>query len=249
VRNLTKTAARINSRIGRAIHDYGLIEDGDKVLVAVSGGKDSLTLITLLKEIQGWAPIKFELVVAHVISDFQKDSEKHADSLAKIFEEMGLEYKFRRIEVADEEMKTTCFWCSWNRRKALFKLADELGCEKVALGHHKDDIVETMLMNMLYNGEISAMNPRQELFDGKLTVIRPLCYVEEKMIVEYADEKNFTKYTCTCPFAKQSRRKFIKDFIRSAEKNTPRINIKTNVFKSISRIKADYLNIQTGDDK
>ncbi|MBU1784074.1 MAG: tRNA lysidine(34) synthetase TilS [Candidatus Omnitrophica bacterium] len=249
MRGETKTGARINSRIGRAIHDYGLIEDGDKILVAVSGGKDSLTLVTLLKEIQGWAPVGFQLIAAHILSDFQKDSEKHANSLAEMFKEMSLEHRFRKIKVADEKKKTTCFWCSWNRRKALFELADELGCNKVALGHHKDDIVETMLMNMLYNGEISAMNPRQELFDGKITVIRPLCYVEEKMIVEFAAEKNLPKHTCSCPFAEHSRRKFIKDFIQNAEKNTPKINIKTNVFKSISRIRSDYLDIKTGDDE
>jgi len=249
VRNFTKAAARINTRVGKAIHDYSLIENGDKILVAVSGGKDSLTLITLLKEIQGWAPVKFELIAAHIISDFQKDSEKHADSLVEIFKKMNVEYKFRNIKISDGEKKTTCFWCSWNRRKALFELADELGCGKVALGHHKDDIVETMLMNMLYNGEMSAMNPKQELFKGKVTVIRPLCYVEEDMIIEYAGEKNFPKYICNCPFAEKSRRKFIKDFIKSAEASTPNLNIKTNVFKSISRIKTDYLDIKSGDDE
>jgi len=141
----------------------------------------------------------------------------------------------------DDEGKTSCFWCSWNRRKALFEIADKLTCNKVALGHHKDDIVETTLMNIIYRGEVSTMNPKQELFDGKITIIRPLCYVEEKMTRAFAKENGFPGHSCSCPFGRDSRRRYIKDFITETGKSTPRINIRTNIFNSISRIREEYL--------
>lgn len=244
MRNLTRTGTNINSKIGKAIGDYGLIEDGDKILVAVSGGKDSLTLLTLLKEIQRWAPVKFELFAAHIMTDFRCGGCAHENSLSGIFKEMSVEYVFRDIKVLDEEGKTTCFWCSWNRRKALFEIAAELGCNKVALGHHKDDIVETVLMNLLYKGEISTMNPCQEMFDGKIVIIRPLCYVEEKTIKKFAKESKFPEQLCKCPFGKDSKRRYVKKFIRETEKSTPRLNVKTNIFKSIARIKEDYINVK-----
>lgn len=244
MRNLTNTGARINSSIGKAIHDYNMIEAKDRILVAVSGGKDSLTMLTMLKKIQGWAPVKFKLIAAHINSDLYCDGNRHRDRLVKLFEEIGVEYKLRDIKVLDEKGKTSCFWCSWNRRKALFEMADELGCNKVALGHHKDDIAETMLMNLLYNGEISAMNPRQELFKGKVTVIRPLCYAEEKTIKKFAAENGFPKKLGVCPFGKDSKREYIKKFIRETEKRTRRANVKTNIFKAIARIRKDYIDLK-----
>ncbi len=244
MRNLTKTGVFINSKIGKAIHDYDLIEDDDRILVGVSGGKDSLTLLTLLAEIRKWAPVRFELVAAHVISDLQPENEEHISFLTKVFKDLKIEYRFKNIKVIDEERKVTCFWCSWNRRKALFEMADELKCNKLALAHHKDDIVETMLMNLIYNGEISAINPRQELFRGKITIIRPLCYVEESMTEKFAGERGFSEFTCDCPFERDTRRAFIKNFIREAEENGSKMNIKTNIFKSIARIKQEYIGLK-----
>jgi len=116
------------------------------------------------------------------------------------------------------------------------------------LGHHKDDIVETMLMNLLYNGEISAMNPRQELFKGKITIIRPLCYVEEEMIKKFAKENELSDKLCQCPFGRDSRRKYVKDFIRQTEKSTPKINIKSNIYNSIARIKAEYIDLKDSNE-
>ena len=244
MRNLTKTGARINSKIGKAIHDYNLIEPGDNILVAVSGGKDSLTLLTLLRSIQSWAPVDFKIMVAHIKTDFSCTGCVQEDLLKNIFDDMGVQCVFKDIEVLDDKGRTSCFWCSWNRRKALFEIADETGCQKVALGHHKDDIVETMLLNLLYNGEISAMNPRQELFEGKITVIRPLCYVEEKIIKQFARENGFPQQVCSCPFGGDSKRRYVKDLIAETERRTPRINIKTNIFNSIARIKKDYTHLK-----
>ncbi|MGD2279068.1 MAG: ATP-binding protein [Candidatus Omnitrophota bacterium] len=249
MRGLTAAGERINSKVGKALHDYDLIGGGDRILVAVSGGKDSYTLLSLLKAIQGWAPVKFELVAAHIKTDFRCGECMNKDDLRDLFEDMGVAYKFREINVLDKEGKTTCFWCSWNRRKALFEMADELGCNKVALGHHKDDIAETVLMNLLYNGEISAMNPRQEIFEGKITIIRPLCYVEEKVIKKFAKENKFPEQLCKCPFGSDSKRKYVKKFIKETEKETPKVNIKTNIFRSINRIRTDYVDLREEKDQ
>lgn len=248
MRNLTKIGAKINSKIGKAISDHGLIQNGDRILVAVSGGKDSLTMLSLLNHIKSWAPVKFDLFAVHIKTDFHCGSCVHDKVLTDIFEKMDIGYRFSDVKVLDEEGKTTCFWCSWNKRKALFMTADELGFNKVALGHHKDDIAETMLMNLIYKGEISAMNPCQEMFGGEITIIRPLCYVEENIIKEFSKESGFPEQLCKCPFGENSRRKYIKNFIRETESQTPQINVKTNIFKSISRIKNDYINL-VGNNK
>jgi len=244
MRNLTRTGSKINSLIGKALNGYNMISDGDKVLLAVSGGKDSLTMTDLIRKIQGWAPVKFDLIAAHITSDIHCGDDKTGERIFKFVKELGIEYRSKHIEIIEKMDEANCFWCSWNRRKALFELAEELGCNKVALGHHKDDIVETMLMNLLYNGEISAMNPFQEMFKGKLTIIRPLCYVEEKLIKAFSKEMEYEAISCACPFGNNTRRQYIKNFLKDAEKNTPKINIKSNIFKSVSRIKKEYIDLR-----
>ena len=244
MKKLTKTEKKINSKIGKAIHDYDLIAEGDKILIAVSGGKDSLTLLNLLKERQSWAPVQFDLYAAHIITDFHCAACTHKSTLVDTFKGLDIEYRFKEIKVLDENGKTSCFWCSWNKRRALFEIADELGCNKIAMGHHKDDIAETMLMNLLYRGEISVMNPSQELFKGKLTIIRPLSYVKESMVSEFAKESNFPSKLCKCPHGKDSKRKYIKDFIKKTNESLNGLDVRTNIFKSITRIKDGYIELK-----
>lgn len=240
MRFLTGNARSINSNIGKAIDTYGLISNGDRILVAVSGGKDSMTLLTLMKERLRWIPVKYELIACHIRTDFRCGHCAHTSFLTDYFEELGVEYRFKDVKVLDEKGQTNCFWCSWNKRKALFQTADELGCAKIAFGHHKDDIVETVLLNMFYKGETAAMNPRQELFDGKIVIIRPLCLVEEERIRSYAKEAGFSDKLCSCPFGAGSKRKFVKDIIKRLSEDSPDINIKTNIYNSVARLKAEY---------
>ena len=244
MRDLTKTARKINAKIGKAIHAHKMIKDGDKILVAVSGGKDSLTLLNFLKQIQGWAPIKFDLYCAHIKTDFSCGGCMHDKVLIDIFKKLNLKHVFRDVKVLDENKKTTCFWCSWNKRKALFEIADELNCNKLALGHHKDDIVETVLMNMFCNGEISTMNPNQEMFKGKISIIRPMCLVEEDMIKTYAKESELPDQLCKCPFGKDSKRKYMKNLLKELEENIPGYNVKSNIYNSLARIKKDYVDLK-----
>ena len=241
MRPLTRTGNYISTRIGRAIADYKLIEDQDRILVAVSGGKDSLTLLKLLNERKKWAPVSYELIAMHVETDFRCGGCVHTKTLRQFFKDNGIKYHFAKIKVLDKDKKTTCFWCSWNRRKALFLAADRFKCNKVALGHHKDDIVETLMLNILYHGEFAAMNPRQELFGGKLTIIRPLCHVEEEKMRKFAKESGFPSQVCRCPNSETSKRRMIKNFINKAEEGCK--HVKTNIFKSISRVKEYYIKI------
>ncbi len=241
MRPLGRTGNYISSRIGRAIADYKLIEDKDRILVAVSGGKDSMALLTLLNERKKWAPVSYELIAMHVRSDFHCAGCVHEKTLKSFFEERGIRHRFARIKIVDKKRGVSCFWCAWNRRKALFLAADKLGCNKIAFGHHRDDIVETLLLNMLFQGEFAAMNPRQELFKGKLTIIRPLCYVEEDVLRRYAKECKFPSQMCRCPNSKVSKRRVVKDFLNAVERDCG--HVKQNVFNSMSRVNKDYLQV------
>jgi tRNA(Ile)-lysidine synthetase-like protein len=242
MKNFTKTGFFISSKIGKAIGDYNLIEDGDRILVAASGGKDSLTLLKLLRERQRWAPAKFEIVAAHIETDLKCGYSVDKDFLIKIFKDLGVKYRFKKIKLLDKKDDINCFWCSWNRRKTLFKTAYNLGCNKVALGHHKDDIIETTLLNLFFQGEISTMNPRQELFDGKIVIIRPLCYVEEKTIKKFAKENGFFKNIEKSTKLQDSNRRYVKELIKDIKKRCP--NVKTNIFRSITRVKSGYINLK-----
>ena len=228
----------ISKRVGKAMVDYKMLADGDKILVAVSGGKDSLTLLQVLKDRQQFVPIKYKLLAVHVDMGYPC---QHPKILAKHFEKLGVNYHIEKIDILKGKTRKdiSCFWCSWNRRKALFTVADRLKCTKVALGHHKDDIIETILLNMFFHGEISSMNPRQELFGGKVVVIRPLAYVDEEMIVKFAKTLDFPHHKCACPNSITSNRTKMTEIIKDLKVICP--DVKTNIFRSIKRIKKDYL--------
>lgn len=241
----TRIGNYISSRIGRAIEDYNLIEDKDRILVAVSGGKDSMSLVKLLNERKKWAPVEYHLIAMHIESDYRCSGCVHTEVLKEFFEANNIDHHFEKItilEKGDKEKRPSCFWCSWNRRKALFLAAEKFGCNKVAMGHHKDDIIETLLLNVFYHGEFSAMNPRQELFGGKVTIIRPLCYVEEDALRAFAKESNFPSQLCRCPNSHDSKRRMMKDIITGIEKDCR--FAKTNLFRSIARINREYTRIK-----
>jgi tRNA 2-thiocytidine biosynthesis protein TtcA len=232
----------ISKRVGRAITDYNMIEEGDKLLVAVSGGKDSLTLLKVLQDRQKFVPVKYDIVACHVDLGYPRSI---SGIISRYLKKQGVKYHIekrllprqknaRRSQLA----KISCFWCSWNRRKALFEVAQRLKCTKVCLGHHLDDIDETILLNLFFQGEISAMNPRQELFKGKITIIRPLCYTEEDLIAKFAKSLKFPFHQCSCPNSVISQRNAMTEIIRSLKKTCP--EVKTNIFRSVRRVKADY---------
>jgi tRNA 2-thiocytidine biosynthesis protein TtcA len=235
----------IRSLTGKAIHRYGLIEDGDRILVGVSGGKDSLAMLDLLLERAKRVPIRYELVPVHIDLGF---SSSRPQVLRQFFEERGLPYHIEPTEIgrlahSKENRENPCFLCSWERRKKIFSLAHRLTCNKIAFGHHKDDIIETFLLNIFYSAEISTMLPFQAMFKGKMTLIRPLALVEERMIERFAREKGLPVAMSGCPSSGRSKRYEVKALIETLAKKNPRI--KGNIFRALSNIKLDYLLLDT----
>jgi tRNA 2-thiocytidine biosynthesis protein TtcA len=231
----------IRSLMGKAIHRYGLIQGGDRVLVGVSGGKDSLTLLTLLHERNKRVPIHYELFPVYVDLGFHS---RQAEVLKNFFEAKGLPYHIEFTDIgrranSPENRENPCFLCSWERRKHLFRLAHRFNCNKIALAHHKDDIIETLLLNIFYSAEISTMLPLQPLFKGKITLIRPFALLEEKKIDRFAREMNLPFGPSGCPSSGKTKRKEVKDLIKDLEKKNRKV--KGNIFRSLSNIKLDYM--------
>ncbi len=228
----------ISKGMGQAMVDYKMLAAGDKIAVAVSGGKDSLTLLHFLLLRQAFVPLKYSVIAIHIDFGYPKSI---AARLEKYFKKLKVDYRIIKSDILKKtpKNKINCFWCSWNRRKELFIAADKLGCTKIALGHHLDDIVETILMNLFFRGEFSSMVPKQELFSGKITLIRPLAYIEEDLIRDFAKVIKFKIDPCVCPQALVSNRKKIGLIIKQLKKICP--DIKKNIFRSLKRVKKDYL--------
>lgn len=228
----------LSKQVGKAIVDYEMLSDGDRIAVAVSGGKDSLSLLKVLIDRQSFVPIKYKILALHVDLGYPRSCAK---GLENFFKKMQVDFHIEKNSALKKLRKKdiNCFWCSWNRRKSIFETAHRLGINKIALGHHKDDIVETILMNMFFNGEISAMLPRQVLFRGDVIVIRPLAYVEERLIQRFVQEESIPTFDISCPNSLSSSRAKIARIIQQLEKVCP--DVKTNIFRSLQRIKKDYL--------
>jgi tRNA 2-thiocytidine biosynthesis protein TtcA len=231
----------VRRAVGQAIHHYGMIADGDRIAVGLSGGKDSLTLLWILHERLSRIPIHYSLEAIHIDLGFDGTAAPRIEAYCK---EKG--YSFR-VEYTDygirshseENRENPCFLCARLRRKRLFELADELGCNKLALGHNKDDIIETLFLNMCYGGEISTMVPCQPFFKGRLVVIRPMAYVDEGAINRFAQDHEFPDFPNACPTAMTSKRYEINKMLNGLYKTNKKI--KGNIFRSMSHVKPEYL--------
>jgi tRNA 2-thiocytidine biosynthesis protein TtcA len=237
----SSTYKALNRSVGKALHRYDMIADGDRILVGLSGGKDSLTLLWILHERLSHIPINYELFPVYIDPGFD---DNVSVPLAEYCHSTGFEL---RVELTDygtlahsrHNHENPCFLCSRLRRKRLFEIADETGCNKLALGHNKDDIIETLFMNMCYAGEISTMVPSQSFFQEKFTIIRPLVFVDEDIIRRFAKENNFPEFVNSCPTAKTSKRKLVKTLLMEFYKSNRKV--KGNIFRSMSHVKAEYL--------
>jgi tRNA 2-thiocytidine biosynthesis protein TtcA len=170
-------------KVGRAIKGYEMIEEGDRIAVAVSGGKDSLSLLKVLSERKKWSPVKYDLLAIHVFSNELPGGKENLDSLKRFLRSEDYNFHIEKLDLSREiepEGKISCFRCSWNRRKAIFIASHRLGYNKVAFAHHFDDVVNTTLLNIFFHSEVYGLSPKLELFDGKITIIRPLIYVKEE---------------------------------------------------------------------
>lgn len=220
-----KLQKRLRRDVGRAIDDYAMIEQGDKVMVCVSGGKDSYAMLDILMQLQKSAPIKFEILAVN-LDQKQPGFPEHI--LPKYLSEVGVDFHviekdtYSVVKAVIEEGKTTCGLCSRMRRGTLYRFAQEQGVTKIALGHHRDDILETLFLNMFHGGKLKAMPARLLSDDGLNTVIRPMAYAREQDIAEYAQLKNYPIIPCNlCGSQDNLQRQHIKGMLQDWEKNHP----------------------------
>lgn len=223
--NLNKLQKRLRRFTGQAIADFNMIEEGDRIMVCLSGGKDSYTLLDILQNLQRSAPVNFELFAIN-LDQKQPGFPEHI--LPEYLESMGIEFKIVEEDtysiVKDKipEGKTTCSLCSRLRRGILYRTAKEMGATKIALGHHRDDMIETMFLNMFYGGKLKGMPAKLLSDDGQHMVIRPLAYCKEKDIVKYAEAREFPIIPCNlCGSQENLQRKHIKAMLNEWDKTHP----------------------------
>lgn len=241
--NLTedeRLSRKLEYKVKKAIFDYGLISDGDRVLVGLSGGKDSLALVDLLGGRSKVYQPRFELVVAHIVMDnipYCSD----IDYLRQQAEAYDLPFIVRHtsFDPTTDTRKSPCFLCSWMRRKALFELAKAERCHKIALGHHQDDILETLLMNLTFQGAFGTMPPRLRMNKFDMEIIRPLCLIEEKELVRFAAWRGYRKLLKNCPYESGSNRSVMKELLCRLESINP--EARYSLWNSMTNVQADYL--------
>jgi len=234
---------RLRRQMGKAIADFNMIEAGDRVMVCLSGGKDSYTMLDLLMALHRKAPVPFELIPVHLD---QKQPGYPPEILPTYLETLGLEYHileqdtYSVVQRVVPAGKTTCGLCSRLRRGILYTFAREHGITKIALGHHRDDIVETLFLNMFFGSRLKAMPPKLRSDDGDNIVIRPLAYCREDDIARYAEARGFPIIPCNlCGSQENLQRKQIKQMLAGWEKQTPgRVE---NIFRSLQNVTPSHL--------
>ncbi|HSH72570.1 MAG TPA: tRNA 2-thiocytidine(32) synthetase TtcA [Methylophilaceae bacterium] len=241
--NFLKLRNSLISATGKAIGDYNMIEDGDTVLVCMSGGKDSYTMLMMLLALQERAPIDFKLIAMN-LDQKQPNFPEHI--LPEYLKNLGVDYRiveadtYSIVKEKIPEGKTTCSLCSRLRRGVIYTTAKELGANKIALGHHRDDIVETLFLNMFFGAKLKSMPPKLATNDKQNIVIRPLAYCSEKDIASYARGMEFPIIPCDlCGSQENLQRQKVKDMLHAWEREQPgRIN---NIFRAITNVEPSHL--------
>ncbi|WP_244516150.1 tRNA 2-thiocytidine(32) synthetase TtcA [Halomonas daqiaonensis] len=242
-REFNKLQKRLRRQVGNAIIDYGMIHEGDRVMVCLSGGKDSYTLLEILRNLQRSAPVAFSLVAVN-LDQKQPGFPEHV--LPEYLEGIGVEYHilerdtYSVVKEKTPEGKTTCALCSRLRRGSLYGFAEEIGATKVALGHHREDILETLFLNMFFGGSLKAMPPKLLSDDGRNMVIRPLAYCREADIAEFARLMDFPIIPCNlCGSQPNLQRQVVKEMLAEWEKSHPgRLE---SMFKAVTKVAPSQL--------
>ena len=238
-----KLSKRLMREAGRAIADYNMIEAGDKVMVCLSGGKDSYGMLDILMTLRKRAPIQFDIIAVNLD---QKQPSFPDEVLPRYLESIDIPFHIKTrdtysiVKKLIPEGKTTCSLCSRLRRGILYRVASELGATKIALGHHRDDILATFFLNLFYGGKMKAMPPKLVSDDGRHTVIRPLCYITEKDLIDYAAWKQFPIIPCNlCGSQENLQRREVGIMLSEWEKKSP--GKVWNIFRALSNITPSHL--------
>lgn len=238
-----KAQAELRGLVGKAIADYDMIGPGDRVMVCLSGGKDSYTLLDMLLSLQRKAPVEFGIVAVNLD---QKQPGFPVDVLPNYLEKLGIEFRiveedtYSIVRRVVPDGKTTCGLCSRLRRGVLYRVAEEIGATRIALGHHRDDIVETLFLNMFYGGRLKAMPPKLLSDDGRHVVIRPLAYCSEKQITQYARQREFPIIPCNlCGSQENLRRAEVKALLASWEREDP--GRSDRLFRALQNVTVSHL--------
>ncbi len=231
----------VSRLVGKAIHHYGLIEDGDRIAVAVSGGKDSMLLLWLLRERLQRAPIRYELIAVHIDPGFDTET---ADALEAFFKREGFRHEIVRTDNglrahSPENRENPCFLCARLRRTDLFKKAHEHSCRKIALGHNQDDFIETFFINICYGGQVAGIVPKQLFFGGELTVVRPFALLPSAKVEKLCRHLGLPVLPNRCPSASGNKRREIRDILDTL--TTKNSKVRGNIFHAMSRINHEYL--------
>ena len=227
--------------LGKAIYHYGLIENRDKIAVAVSGGKDSMLLLWLLRERLMRVPISYEIVAVHVDPGFDTETSPR---LEEFFRREGFSYEIIRTDYGlrahgPENRENPCFLCARLRRAALFRKARELGCRKIALGHNQDDMIETFFINICYGAQVAAMLPKQEFFGGEITIIRPLALVPTRNILRMCSNLGVPVMQAKCPSADKNHRAEIRGMMEELFRKNSKV--RGNIYHAMSNVNFEYL--------
>jgi len=230
----------INRLIGRAMHDYEMLAEGDRLLIGVSGGADSLVVAWILDHWRRKAPIEYEIHAVHLDLGFSENAYKPVEQQIK---QLNIPFSISKTTYGQDSYagnsEKACFNCARLRRNHLFNMARQQGYSAIALGHHKDDIIETFFLNMLYGGNISTMLPKQMLFNNTLKIIRPLAYLTKEQILTLAELANIVPVKNPCPVSEKSKRGEVRSVLNYLYKQNPAF--RSNIFASLANVRTDYL--------